>query len=371
MQNTSRRRFLTYAASGAVAAPLGARTRPRLAPSTPVDLGYPDGACRVGLNENPLGASPRALRAMTEALQQAHRYPKPQPLADKLAKHHGVDPEWVVLASGSSELLRNIPPALAVDGEIVTAREAYRSVPSTAEKLRIPCRMVPVDAALRHDLKAMAEAINPRTRVVLVCNPNNPTGTVLSAAELRAFADAVPREAVYVVDEAYIQFAPQADVMGLVKGRNNVLVLRTFSKAYGLAGMRVGYAVGHPDVVKKLRALSLVYNVSTVAYAGALAALEDTDHVERSRAHVRECRQFYDRAMAPWGRRYVPSETTFFLLESGEEGDEVERRLGELGVFIRRGTDWDLPIHIRVSYGTMEENRAVVAALRRTLRPQT
>ncbi|MGH8245211.1 MAG: aminotransferase class I/II-fold pyridoxal phosphate-dependent enzyme, partial [Gammaproteobacteria bacterium] len=193
---TSRREFLMAATAAA------ALTRPGLGATT--DWGYPDGAFRVGLNENPLGPSPRALKAMAAALAQGHRYPKPQALFERLARLHGVEPEWIVLGCGSGELLRIIPPALARDGEIVTVREAYRSVPSSAERLKIPVQMVPVDAEFRHDLDAMGRAIHSGTRVVVVCNPNNPTGTVLPANAVRQFAESIPEHAVCVIDEAYI-----------------------------------------------------------------------------------------------------------------------------------------------------------------------
>jgi histidinol-phosphate aminotransferase len=367
----SRRDFLGATARSAVFPTLVGLTRARPQSGLSIDWGYPEGAIRVGLNENPLGPSPRAIRAMTEALLQGSRYPKPQALVDKLAKLHRVEPEWIVLGCGSGEILRNLPSAFAREGELVAAREAYRSAATAAEKLKVPVHLVPLDEQFRHDLQAMAAAINSKTRLVVVSNPNNPTGTILPAQDLRNFADAIPKDAVYVVDEAYIHYAPQSEVSGLPKERSNVLVLRTFSKVYGLAGLRVGYGIAHPDLIKKLKENTFMYNVNAVGFAGALAALDDAEHVERSRALLRDGKLFWERTLRAMNADFVPSQAPFFLLNTGDDGEEVESRLQELKVYVRRGKDWDLPGYIRISYGTMDQNRAVASALRKSLKPST
>jgi histidinol-phosphate aminotransferase len=368
MAKTSRRDFFTTAAGAAILSVLEPRAEARSGSSLNIDWGYPEGAIRVGQNESPLGVSPKAARAMAEAIVHGNRYPKPKTLAERIAKLHGVDPEWLVFAPGSGDILKGIPRAFAQDGEVVTAKESYRDLPAEAERMKLVLHMVPLDRNFRHDLNAMANAIHSKTRVVSVTNPNNPSGTVLPAADLRNFADAVPKDAVYVIDEAYIHFTPEADVSSLAKEKKNVLVLRTFSKIYGLAGMRIGYALGHPDLMKVLRPFAARY-VNPVGYAGALAVLDDVEYQERYRMLVREGKDFYQRKLAEIGAEYVPSETPFFLLNTREDGEEVEKRLQEHKIFVRRGKDWDMPTYIRISYGTREENKAVLSALKKTLKP--
>ncbi len=367
MGKTSRRDFFATAAGAAVLSAFAPDVKARSNSSLHIDWGFPEGAIRVGQNENPLGVSPRAARAMAEAIVHGNRYPKPKTLADRIAKLHGVDPEWLVFSAGSGDILKAIPRAFAQDGEVVTAKESYRDLPSEAERMKIPVHMIPVDKNFRHDLNAMANVISSKTRVVNVTNPNNPTGTVLPAADLRRFADAIPKGAVYVIDEAYIHFAPEADVSALVKERENVLVLRTFSKIYGLAGMRIGYAVGHPDLIKVLKPHAGRY-VNPVGYAGALAALDDIEYQKRYLALLREAKQFYEQKLTSMGVEYAPSVTPFFLLNTGEKGEDVDKRLQEHKIFVRPGKDWDMPSYIRISYGTMEENKAVMAALGKTLK---
>lgn len=367
MGKTSRREFFATAAGAAVLSALEPEARARSNSHLQIDWGYPEGAIRVGQNENPLGVSPKAAKAMAEAIVHGNRYPKPKTLAERIAKIHGVDPDWLLFAPGSGDILKGIPRAFAQDGEVVTAKESYRDLPSEAERMKIPLQMIPLDQKFCHDLNAMASAINSKTRVVNATNPNNPTGTVLPADELRKFADAVPKDAVYVIDEAYIHFVPEADTSALAKERKNVLILRTFSKIYGLAGMRIGYALGHPDLIKVLRPFAARY-VNPVGYAGALAVLDDIEYQERFRTLLRESKQFYQRKLAEMGAQYIPSQTPFFLLHTGEDGEEVEKRLQDLKIFVRRGKDWDMPPYIRISYGTMDENRAVAAALKKTLK---
>jgi histidinol-phosphate aminotransferase len=339
-------------------APRGRNAAALAAPAEPV---------RAQISENPLGASPRALRAMERALAHANRYPQPATLVARLAGLHGVEPDWIVLGAGATELLRNVPRAFARDGNIVMAREAYRSVATAAHRLDIPCRLVPVDRELKHDLPAMAAALDADTRVVAICNPNNPTGTVLTARAVEDFAVALPKRLVCVVDEAYVDFTPEASVAPLAAGTSNVLVLRSFSKAYGLAGTRVGYGIGHPDLTRRLADCCLPYNVGTIGCAAALAALDDFEHVARARAYARECREFYDRALARYGTSYVAGETMSFLFAARQDGRVFAQRLEELGVIVRPGWHWDLPTHVRVSYGAVEDNRAIAAAIHRAV----
>jgi histidinol-phosphate aminotransferase len=362
----SRRRFLTRAAATGLLPAIHLESG-ETKPTATIDWGYPADAVRVGLNENPLGPSPLAVRAMTEALSQGHRYPRPQALVAALAARHDVDPAWILLACGSTELLRVLPAAFAREGEVVCAREAYRVAPAMAEQSGIPVRWIPVDKEYRHDLKAMAEALSSKTRLVLVSNPNNPTGTAWPAGEIRRFAAQVPPAAVFVLDEAYVDYAPDADASAIVKEHRNAVVLRTFSKIFGLAGLRIGYAVGHPDSMARLQEHVLAYNINVVGFAGALAALTDVEHMQRSRAMLADGRAFWEKTLKAMGVAYVPMRVPFFLLETTRNGESVAQALRARNIFVRRGTDWDLPRHVRISFGKPAENEAVAAALKAIL----
>ena len=365
--SSSRRRFLSAAAATGLLPALKARAADSR-PAPAIDWGYPAGAVRVGLNENPLGPSPLAVQAMTEALLQGNRYCRPQPLVDALARRHDVDPAWIALACGSTELLRALPAAFAGDGEVVAAREGYRVAPAVAEKQGRTVRWVPVDKEYRHDLAAMAAAVTSKTRLVLVSNPNNPTGTALPAEEIRRFAAAVPAPAIYVIDEAYVDYTPEAEAGSIVKQHRNALVLRTFSKIFGLAGLRVGYALGHPDLLARLQDHLLSYNINAVGFAGALAALQDDDHIRRSRAMLADGQAFWEKTLKAMNVAFVPTRVPFFLLDSGGDGEALAQELRQRNVFVRRGRDWDLPRHVRISFGVARENETVAAALKAILR---
>jgi len=350
------------------AAPAAPAPRPAAGPPPGLDWGFPPGAVRVGLNECPLGPSPRAVEAMGRVLGQAHRYLRSTALQRALARKHGVDPSWIALGCGSTEHLQNAPRAYCgTDGEVVSARQAYRELPAAARLLGRPVHLVPLDAAQRHDLAAMAQAVTPRTRLVCVTNPNNPTGTLLPAAEIASFAKALPPEVVLVLDQAYIEFAPAADCVHLVRAHPNVLVLQTFSKIFGLAGVRVGYAVGQPKLLKPLRRLALRNHVNVVGFVGALAALEDPGHQEAYRALCASARELYTRELGALGLTSVGGATPFLVVDTRQDDDVVVGKLAGHGVFTRRGKDWGLPGWIRITVGTPEQNRQVIAALKQVL----
>ena len=369
--NTSRRQFLA-AAAGAVATPVllpgtEALAAPPQLDNLGIDWGFPDDAVRVGLNENPIGVSPVAARAMLSAVVHGNRYLRSSTLTDKIAALHRVENDWITYGCGSTELLMNAPWAFAQGGEVITGKEAYRDLPNESQAMGITTHMVPLDSTLKHDLGAMANAINDQTRIINVTNPNNPTGTLLPVQDLRAFARQVPAECVFLIDEAYIHFAQDEDASALVNEFDNVLILRTFSKIFGMAGIRVGYAVGHPELIGKLRRYGVRNNVNTVGFVGAIAAMDDSDHMGNYRNLLREARDYFKTELDSVGIDHLPSWTPFFLINTHGDGRQVVDALQEHNVFTRRGVDWDLPTYIRVSYGTMEENRKVAAALKEVL----
>lgn len=217
-----------------------------------------------------------------------------------------------------------------------------------------------------YDMDAFTKAVDAQTQIAYLVNPNNPTGTTLEFDQIEALANALPKTTLLVVDEAYVHFLPEGSrsAMDLVAaGRKNVLVTRTFSKAYGLAGLRIGYGVADAAVVNRI-SRTMMTGPNFPAYCGALAALDDHDHVSRFVAHARDCRSFYETALREMNIPVVAGHAPLILAELGDGVPEIVKKLEAAGVYVRDGRSWSLPRHIRVSFGTMAQNEAVVSALR-------
>ncbi|HMQ30048.1 MAG TPA: histidinol-phosphate transaminase [Chloroflexaceae bacterium] len=328
---------------------------------------------KLSSNENPLGPSPRAVAALQAAAANVHRYPDSGSLAlrEALADHAGLALANVTCGNGSDELVLLICLAFLDHGdEVVMAEGTFisyllRALELDARPVRVPLR------SYAHDLEAMAAAITPRTRVLFLCNPNNPTGTTSGAAEVAAFLARVPDDVLVVVDEAYVEFATRPDYPDLLpairEDRPNLLLLRTFAKIHGLAGLRLGYAYGHPDLVAYLERARPTFNINLLAQVAGVAALADAEHVARSRAHADASRAFFLAELLAMGLDPIPGETNFVAVPVGDDG-AVSDGLRERGFTVTPLAGWGLPGLIRISFGTDEQNRAFVAALRATLK---
>lgn len=329
-------------------------------------------AVKLASNENPLGPSPKAVDAAKRALADANRYPDggTHVLRATLAERTGVSAEEIFVGLGSSELidlaarvlLRAGLQGLTSHGSYAPFSVAIRA--SGAELVLVPQKN------FAFDLKAMAKAITPKTGVVYLANPNNPTGTAFSAGELSEFVAQVPNGVLVVLDEAYIHYAPslnRRDSEELYRKRKNLLILRTFSKVYGLAGMRIGFAIGRPELLSAMNRLKTPFNTSGVAQAGALAALDDREHVERCITTNAAERARLSEGLTKLGLRPVPSSTNFIFMEIGPEAKEICDELLHLGVIVRPLGWMGFPEAIRISVGTAEENDKCVAALGRVL----
>jgi histidinol-phosphate aminotransferase len=278
--------------------------------------------------------------------------------------------EHVTCSNGSDELILLLCLAFLEPGdEAVMADGTFisyliRTLELGARPVRVPLRNY------THDLEAMAAAITPRTRMVFVCNPNNPTGTTVGEGEVRPFLDAVPDEVLVVMDEAYVEFVTRPDYPNLLPairgGRPNLLLLRTFAKIHGLAGLRLGYAFGNPDLIAYLERARPTFNVNLLAQAAGLAAVGDHEHVARSRAHADASRAFMLAELRAMGLEPVPSETNFVAVPVGDDG-AVSDGLREHGFTITPLAGWGLPGLIRISFGTEAQNHGFIAALRATL----
>ncbi|NNJ12250.1 histidinol-phosphate transaminase [Chloroflexales bacterium ZM16-3] len=326
---------------------------------------------RLAANENPLGPSPMAVAAILEAAAGVHRYPDAgaAALRQALAERAGLGIEHVTCSNGSDELIMLICLGMLSEGdEVVMAEGTFvsylmRTLEMGARPVRVPL------IAYAHDLSAMADAITERTRVIFVCNPNNPTGTTSGAAEVRAFIERVPEDVLIVMDEAYIEFVEREDYPDLLAdlrgGRPNLLLLRTFAKIHGLAGLRLGYAYGPEELVGYLERVRPTFNVNLLAQAAGLAAMADEDHVRRSRAHAAASRAFYMAELAALGLKPIAGETNFVAVPVGDDA-AVAASLRERGFSVTALTGWGLPGLIRISFGTEEQNSALIAALNST-----
>ena len=324
---------------------------------------------KLASNENPLGPSPAAVRAMQEAAREAHRYPDGSAwdLRHDLARHLGVPPEAILVGNGSTEIVELIAKAfLPPDGESVVSEGAFIMYRIASLAACGAVRGVPLDRDFRHDLAGMARAVSERTRVVFIANPNNPTGTAVGRAALEEYFRLLPRPVLTVLDEAYREYADEPDypdgLEHLARGRA-VVVLRTFSKIHGLAGARVGYAVGEPGLIQDLEKVRSPFNTSAIAQAAARAALTDREHVSRSRAHNDRERARLEAACAERGVQFVPSRANFVLLAPGPPGPVAYARLLERGVITRPMEIYGFPDHLRVSVGTAAENSRFLEAL--------
>jgi histidinol-phosphate aminotransferase len=331
------------------------------------------GVIKLASNENPFGPSPRALAAMHATLIDAWLYPdgSGHQLKVALAAKLGVQMDQLTLGNGSNDLLVLLAEAFLKPGvEAVYSQYAFAVYPNAVQAtgatgIAAPALPVTHDMALGHDLAALQRAITPRTRLVFVANPNNPTGTYVPSAELRHFVAAVPAHALVVLDEAYYEYAGPLDIQNGIRWLEdfpNLVVLRTFSKAYALAGLRVGYAVSHPSVAGMLNRVRQAFNVSSVALAGAVAALEDDAHVSATVAVAIGERVRVAAALATMGTRALPSAANFLLLHVGPKAQAYFDALLRAGIIVRPVLNYALPDYLRVTLGTVEQNDRFLAA---------
>lgn len=338
------------------------------------ELGFEDtlGFQKLASNENELGPSPKAMAAMQLAASQMHRYPDGGCfyLKEKLATQLDVQPENLIFGAGSNELIAFLAHVFLGRGtNLIMASQSFAvyflaAALYEAETVRVPM------VKLTHDLDAMLAAITPETRIVAICNPNNPTGTLLTQAELDDFMAKVPDHVVVVMDEAYIELLPvdqQPDMVKYVReGRENVIVLRTFSKSYGLAGLRIGYGIAHPELIKLINKVRQPFNVNAMAQVAALAALDDSEHLEAIRSTVVEGQKYLAEQLESMGVEYVPSVTNFMLVKTGAGRDRF-LALQKRKVIVRPMDPYGLPEYIRVSVGTPKQNAIFIRELKAIL----
>ncbi len=328
----------------------------------------PDSIIKLASNENPLGPSRLAVKAMKTALAQAHLYPDGSAfyLKQKLAARLGLRPENLVLGNGSNEILEMLGHALLhPEAEVVVAQYCFAVYPIVTALFGAKLVTVPAKN-YGHDLDAMLAAITPATRLVFVANPNNPTGTTIRPEKLVEFVKAVPRNVVLAMDEAYLEFLDEPpDLVPGIRdgGQPNVILLRTFSKIHGLAGLRLGYGIAQPEFIGALEKIRQPFNVNAIAQAGALAALDDDRHAERTRRLNGRGLRLFMREFKKLGLEFLKSGGNFILVRVGE-GQRVFAELQKQGVIARPMGGYQLPEWIRISVGAPKENRRCLTALK-------
>jgi len=328
---------------------------------------------KLASNENPLGPGPKAREAVVRCVDELSRYPDGNGfiLKQALAEHLSVSPEMLTLGNGSNDVLELVARVFATSQhEIIFSEHAFAVYPLVTQAIGARGVVTPA-ICWGHDLAAMLEAITNRTRVIFIANPNNPTGTWLSASALDAFLRKVPDTVLVVVDEAYREYLDdQPDYPDCVKRLDqypNLIVTRTFSKAYGLAGLRVGYAVSHGNIADLLNRVRQPFNVNSMALAAATAALEDTDHLRQAKRINDSGRQQLITAFDRLGLGYIPSGGNFITFDVGRLGSEIYDRLLHKGVIVRPVANYGLPNHLRVTIGLEQENIRFIEALEGSL----
>ena len=340
-------------------------------PGKPIDetareLGLdPSQIIKVASNENPLGPSPLAKIAMREALEDSHIYPDGggYRLRGAIAQSFDMEISNVVLGNGSNEIIELLCHTfLNRDAELIAAKHAFVVYRLMATLFGAKYVEVP-DPEFIHDLDAMADAITANTRLVFIANPNNPTGTMVDQAAIDRFMARVPEQVIVVFDEAYFEFlTTPPDVLRYVREGRNVCVLRTFSKIHGLAALRVGYGLASKNIAALLQKARQPFNVNAIAQAGALAALADVEHIEKTLAVNRSGMEFYEKELAARGLEFVPSYANFLLVKTGE-GDRVFRDMLKQGVIVRAMSSYKLPDWVRISIGTAAQNQRCLEVL--------
>jgi histidinol-phosphate aminotransferase len=338
---------------------------------------------KMASNENPFGPSPLAIAAIRQAANGTNFYPDNDAtdLRVALAEHHGIQPEQVLVTDGSTALIDITARTLLAPGlNAITSQRSfivYSLVTRSAggRLIEVPMR----DDCF--DLDAVAAAITPETRVVYIANPNNPTGTMFFADVLDRFIPRVPGDVMVVLDEAYSDYAEfharqasqlySRSIEYVKEGRQNVIVLRTFSKAHGLAGLRVGYGIGDPQLLRYFAQVRTAFSVSVVGEAGAIAALKDDAHIRLSVERNAEGVEYLTPRLQEMGFRVVPTSANFIYLETSEDPTQLGRRIQNEGCIVRSLAPWGIPNALRISVGTPEENRILVDALSRALRPMS
>jgi histidinol-phosphate aminotransferase len=329
-------------------------------------------ARKLASNENPLGPSPKAIEAIRTALDRVHLYPDSNgyELRRKLAEIHEIDMNRIILGAGSTELIFLVANAiLSVEDEGLTSESAFHIYRLAIDTVGAASKLCPL-RDMTVDLTAIRNAVTSRTKAIFLGNPNNPTGTIFPADEFARFLEAIPSRVLVVLDEAYYDYVQRSDYIhtfGEFEGWENLLILRTFSKVHGLAGLRMGYGVGHPKLIELLNRFRPPFNTSRTSQTAAIAALDDYGHISRSvESNAREMR-FVSEELTLLGVRFIPSVANFLLIDTSRDCEHDFLKLLDEGVIVRPMKLYGFPTSLRVTIGTHEDNEIFLESLRRVM----
>lgn len=336
------------------------------------ELGLKD-VVKLASNENPLGPSPKAMKALAAHLPQLNEYPEGSCyfLRQALSRRLDFPPDWFLFGNGSDEIILLLAMTFLEPGdEIIMSDFGFVRYEQAAQAMGAKTVKVPMKK-WRHDLKGFAAALTAKTKIIFYSNPNNPIGTMVGRKEVEALVKRVPENVLIVMDHAYDEFVNDADypdALGYARRKKNVIVLRTFSKAYGLAGLRVGYAVGRPELLEYVNRVRPPFNVNRAAQAAAVAALDDAAHLRKTvQLNTRE-KAMLNKEFAKMGLEAVDSAANFILMKTPLPAGEAFQKLLKLGVIVRPMAGAGLPNHLRISIGTRPENKAMLVALKSILK---
>jgi len=338
----------------------------------PKHFGSEKGLLNLGANENPYGMSPKARQAIIDMIPQANRYlmnvPSLQTFKKELTDYYKLTPDQIIITAGSGQALAFLPRHFSKGG-LVTADNTFAILPSTAKRIGTKVTEVPLTHDKLHDLPAMMQAINGDTQIVYICNPANPTGTILKSSDLKNFCEEASKKAVVIVDEAYIDLVDPPDnesMIGLVNQYPNLLILRTFSKIHGLAGLRIGFVIGHPSLISKLDAnyfLNTQFNVSDLSHAAAQASMQHEEHRQMNKQKNVAARQYNYDELTRMNFHVIPSYTNFLFFQMNNFKGDFAAEMLKKEVVLRSG-DYPDGKWTRVSIGTIDEMQRFIKLMK-------
>ena len=329
----------------------------------------PSEIIKLASNENALGPSPKAVTAMRAAIESVHLYPDGGGvyLRDAIAAQLGLARENIILGNGSNEVIEFVGHAFLDRGDnVITSQYAFIAYKLIAQLFGAQTIETPL-TNFQPDLEAVLEAITPKTKIIFIANPNNPTGSLIGQEKIDDFLARTPDDIITVLDEAYFEFLNQPpDTLRHVRDGRNVIVLRTFSKIHGLANLRVGYGIARPELIEVLQKTRQPFNVNGIAQAGALAALRDNEHLRQSKEAVDAGRTYFEDECRAMKLKFNQSAGNFVFVNVGD-GPAVFKKLLAMKIIVRPLRGYNLPEWLRITVGTMEQNKKCIAALKRAL----
>ncbi len=336
------------------------------------ELGIKD-SIKIASNENPLGPSPKALEAIRNCLDNLNRYPdgNATTFKDKLSKKLGVNPDMIIPGNGSNEVLELLAATFMKPGDhAVVSEHAFVVYDLAVDSRGFEKTVVPAGPNFGHDLRAMAKAVQDNTRIIFIANPNNPTGTYSTKQEMDELLETIPDDVIVVVDEAYFEFVEKddfPDAVELVKSGANVVACRTFSKLYGLAGLRMGYGIMSPEMADYMNRVRQPFNTNMPAQAAAEASLDDTEFLNKVLEINRKGMAYIEKELKRLGIEFIPSVGNFLIFKSPKDADELYQELLRKGVIVRPMKGYKLPEYLRVTVGLEDENQRFIQAIEELL----